>query len=170
MIIFMDLLWTCSKSSTSLFCWGPSSRCTPDGASWGQSRWKQLPPSPCWPPLFWCSPGCYWPSRLQELTCSFLSLRTPREFSTGLLSRCSSPSLYSYLRYMASLNFIKFSCGYFLSFSRSLWVALLPSVASAAPLNLLSTAKLAEGSILLFMSSKRCRNRVETAELQTAEG
>jgi len=60
------LLWTHSNSLISFLYWAGHS--TADGASQGQSRGGQSPPSPCCPTLFWCSPGYCWLSGLQEHT------------------------------------------------------------------------------------------------------
>jgi len=81
---------------------------------------------------------------------SFSSIRTPRSFSAGLLSRSSFPTLYTYKRvfqpkcktlYFAMLNYITFTQAHLLSLSRSFWItSLLPNV-STAPLSLVSSAK-----------------------------
>ena len=61
---------------------------------------------------------------------SFSSTRTPKTFSAGLLSRISSPSLYSYLGlsqpkcrslHLALLNISRFRRAHFSSLSRSGW-------------------------------------------------
>jgi len=85
---------------------------------------------------FRAASACCW------LMSSFLLTRTPKSFSTGLLS-VSSPSLYFYLGLLqlkcntlqlVLLNLIKFSGAHFLSLSKSLWITSLPSFVSTAPL------------------------------------
>jgi len=81
----------------------------------------------------------------------FSSTRIPKSFSTGLLSRNSSPSLYTYLGlpqpkcktlHFASLNLISFTRVHLSSLSRSLWMASLSSVLKTTPLSFVSSANL----------------------------
>jgi len=79
----------------------------------------------------------------RALMSSFLSIRTPKSFSTELLSVNFSPSLYLYLGFsrpkctlhIALLNLIRFSCAHFSSASRSLWMVSLLSIATTVPFN-----------------------------------
>jgi len=80
-------------------------RGTPAGSLWWQSREGQLPPCSCWPPLLWWYPGYHWSSKLQEQAAGsfcFLSTRSPRSFSIGLLSRSFSTRLYTHLGLLRS--------------------------------------------------------------------
>ena len=82
---------------------------------------------------------------------SFSCTRTPKSFSTGLLSRRSFPNLYKYLGlsrpkcstlHLALLNLVRFSWAHFSSLSRSLWMASLLSNVLTALLSLVSSANL----------------------------
>jgi len=75
----------------------------------------------------------------------FIYTRTLKSFSAGLLSRISFPSLYSYLGlpqpkwstlHLALLNLTAFTSTQFSILSRSLWMVSLPSIVSAAVLQL----------------------------------
>ena len=92
------------------------------------------------------------------LMCSFLSTRTPKSFSTGLLSRSSSPSLSTQLGlprtkcntlHLSLFNLIQSSWAHFSSLPRSLWMASLPSVVCTPQLGVI---KLAEGALNPTMS------------------
>lgn len=73
------------------------------------------------------------------LMLNFSSTRTPTSFSTGPLSRISSPSLHTHLGLLQPkckplhidlLNLIRFTRAHFSSLSGSLWMASLPSAAN----------------------------------------
>lgn len=98
--ILVGLLWTLSKSSTSFLRWGPQG--WTQGSRWDLRRaeWRGTIPSlsllvtsPLVEPRtllsFRAASTCCW------LTLSFSSNRTPKSFSAGLLSRGSSPSVYT---------------------------------------------------------------------------
>ena len=86
-----------------------------------------------------------------RLTSSFSSVKTPKSFSTELLSRRPSPSQYPYLRFsqlkcstlhLAFYNLIQFTWAHFSSMSRSLWLVSLPCMVSTTPLSLVLSANL----------------------------
>ena len=91
---------------------------------------------------------------------SFSSTSTSKPFLAGLLASRSSPSLYWYqdlswpmcrTLHLALLNLMEFTQAYFLSLSRSHWMASLPSSISNTP-QLRVTRKLAEGALDPTMS------------------
>ena len=78
--------------------------CTPNGALEGQCRGEQSPPLPCWPSLFWWDVDPMWirkqltfwaASTCCWFTLSFLSMKIPDYFYSGVLSMCCFPSLYT---------------------------------------------------------------------------
>jgi len=119
-------------------------RSIPHVALWERNRGGQSLPLLCWQPLSWWRPGYHWPSSLQVHSAgsrSFSWFRTPKFFSTELLSR-SSPSLYTYLGlscpkcktlHFSMLNLIRLTRAHLLSLSRFIWMASLPSAVSTAP-------------------------------------
>mgnify|MGYP001855329352 CR=1 FL=1 len=54
-----SLLWTNISESSLCWCSRPG-HSTSGGALQGQNGGGQSPPSPCWPPFFWWSPGYFW--------------------------------------------------------------------------------------------------------------
>jgi len=123
------------------------SRC---GLTRAEQRWDYLP-CPVGHPSFDAaqdSVGFQAASVYYWLMLSFSSARTPEPFSAGLISKSSSPSLYTHLGlpwfrystlYLALWNLIK---TLFLSQYRSVWMASLPSILSTAPSSAMSLAKL----------------------------
>jgi len=119
-------------------------------ASRGQSRGGQSPLLPCWPLLFWCSPGYCWSPRL-ETTGSRLAIRPPgpvdlsqQDCSQLVLPVCTRiwncPNM-SQLQHLALFLVEPHSWAH-LSLSRSFWMVSIPSVVSSAPLSLVSSANL----------------------------
>jgi len=69
---------------------GPSlGHSSPTKALQRQSRAGQSPPSPCWPLLFWCSPGYYLPSGLKDQTAVSCPAFWPPGFPRSSLQDCS---------------------------------------------------------------------------------
>jgi len=111
--------------------------------------------SSCWLSLSWCSPGYSWPSGLQAHTddsCPAFHLPEPPGSSPQgcswwvLLPLCTQiqdchNNKCSTL-YLSLLNFFMFIWAYFSSLSGTLWMAFPPSVVSAAPLSMVSSANL----------------------------
>jgi len=127
----MALLWTLFNRSVSFLC------CRPQ--TWGicphEGRVDGDNPSLFWPPLIWCSPGYYWPSRLQVHTAgscpAFHLWGRTSPFWQGcsqwqLLPVCTHLELSHAkcsIMHLALLNLIRFMWVLFPNLSRSFWVA-----------------------------------------------
>ena len=97
------LIWTTSKSSTSFLCWGPWIWTQySQEQSWGE----QLPPSPCWPPLFRCNPGHCWPTSIYLTSASELYSGENLHFSICMAAP-SSPWLPSIQRSVVSWSLVE---------------------------------------------------------------
>lgn len=105
-----------------------------------KGRVEDKPPSLCWPICLLMKPSiqlAVWAASTHcWLTLRFLTIRTCKSFSAGLLSTSSSPSLYKNLELLPPkcsnlcldfLNLIKFMWVHFSSTSGSLCMASLPS-------------------------------------------
>ena len=156
LIVSVALLWTHSNSSTSFLYHGPQA--LTQYSRWGLTKAEGNTHHP----LLAATPLLMQP-RIQLafqaarahcwIMSRFLSISTPTFISSGLLSRSSSPSQYSYLRlprskcntlHLALLNLFRFSCAQSLSHSRSLWMGSFCCVNCTTQLGVIS--KLAKGT------------------------
>lgn len=119
---------------------------SPGGVLWEQSREGESPPSTCWPNYFSCRSGYRWLSEMQVHIASscpfFFTTRNYKSFFAGLLSICSSHSLYYYCilpwswcstLHFSMLNFMSIAQAHSSNLSRSLWILSLPSSPSVIP-------------------------------------